>query len=217
MTLTDLVQLTLLKLGEQTAFYPQDEIVRSGLDPAQRLLCLVYPALLRFRTTITTPQDIPFIDLRTLTDSSGRTIGNRLRTIHRVLLGDVTADAPVRNLTGELQELRHVSLRALGARDRAWLAKQGPVREYWRWGRIWLGLYRRPVDTTTLTIVFDAMPTPFSLVTPAQTPDIQDAYHPVIAEVAAGLLLAKEGVPQGAKGLETALRALGLEQQRQTA
>lgn len=212
MTLTDLIQLVSLKLGEQTLFYPPEEVVSAGLNPAQRLLCLVYPLLLRTRYTWTVNADLPFIDLRQITDANSVIVGNRIRRVVRVILGDVSADTPVINAaTGEYRELVATSIKRLAATN-DWMAQKGEVRKYWLWGKLWLGLYKRPIDTTTVTIIFDAAPVPFSLVTPDQVPSVQSAYHPVIAEVAAGLLLQKEGKIEGERGLQKITQALNLKQ-----
>lgn len=208
MTLAYLVQLVSLKLGEQTAFYPTEEIIRGGINVAQRLLCLTYPKLLRQRVTHTVNADLPFVDLRTLLDSGGVRIGNRIRKVHRVMLGDVSGDAPTRNAaTDELRELRLATLEKLTYRP-AWMQEKGQINYYWMWGRYWLGLYKRPIDTTTFTVIYNAVPTP--LVLDADVPDVQAAYHRDIAEIATGLLLAKEGDPQGVSGLRKILTALDL-------
>jgi len=210
-TLSEIQQLVSLKLGEQTAFYPTNEVTRSGINPAQRLLCLVYPLLLRQRATVTVVADMPFIDLRTLTDASGLVLGTRIRRIRRVVLGNVSADAPTRNAaTDELTELRETSVAALAGRANDWMRHQGAVRHYWRWGPYWLGLYRRPIDTTTVTVIYDAAPVVLTLGT--DTPQVQDVYHRVIADVATGLLLVKEGAPQGAHGVTRIVEALNLQQ-----
>lgn len=216
MNLGELINLTTLKLGEQSTFYPPAEVVRAGLNPAQRLLCLVYPMLLRSRTTATIVTDVPFLDLRLLTDTSGNPMLGRVRKLNRVVLGNVSADAPVRSsATGELRELRRTTMRALRFRP-DWLAKKGPVREYWLHGP-WLGLYKRPVADTTITLMFDAIPKPLVLEESGQIPDIQDVYHAVMAEIAVGLLLVKEGLPDGARGLQRITQALQLQTQGQVA
>lgn len=215
MTLAEIQQLVSQKLGEQTAFYSFEEIARSGINPAQRLLCLVYPQLLRQRITTTVNADLPFIDWRTITDANGAVIGNRIRTIQRIMLGNVSGDAPVRNAaTGELIELRETTIWALSRRSNDWMRHQGQVRHFWQWGPIWLGLYKRPIDTTTITMIYDATPAP--LVVPTDTPQVQDVYHRVIAEIATGLLLVKEGNPQGALGVQRIAQALELAKQQST-
>jgi hypothetical protein len=159
MTLSELQQLVALKLGEQTIFYTPEEITRSGINPAQRLIGLLRPNLVRQRVTVAVGVDLPIIDLRTLTDSAGVLIGNRIRRIDRVMLGDVSGDTPVRNaVTGELQELRSTTIKALSNYTNAWMAERGMVRNYWQWGHYWLGLYKRPITATTITVVFDVVP-----------------------------------------------------------
>ena len=207
MTFSDIRQLVSSKLGEQTAFFPDAEVDRA-INCAQRLLCLRYPALLRNRATLTVNVDNPFIDLRTLQDASEGTIGNRLRRVRRVVMGSVMADIPVRNaVTGGLFELRSVGIRALACRARDWLRHQGDPRYYYLHGSVWLGLYPRPVVATTITVVFDAAPHP--LVDDADVPQVDSVYHRVIADIAFGLLLVKEG---NQRSLNLLVSALGIQQ-----
>lgn len=214
MTLSDIRELVLLKLGDQSTFYSGAEIDRNGINPAQRLLCLFAPALLRGRATLTLNADTPFIDLRTLQDSGGNTVGNRLRMVRRVVLGNVMADAPVRNTaTDELRDLRRTTVPALMSRSRAWMRDKGEARYYWQYGPYWLGIYKRPIGETTVTVVYDAAPAP--LLADADVPQIQAVHHRVIADIAAGLLLAKEGEPQGVLGLQRVAEALGLKAAQQ--
>ena len=208
MTFSGIHQLVSLKLGEQVVFFPNAEVGRA-INTAQRLLCLRYPALLRQRATLTVIADNPFIDLRTLQDASGSTLGNRLRHVRRVVLGSVMADAPVRNTTtGSLFELRATNVQVLAWRARDWLQHQGDPRYYYLHGPLWLGLYPRPIVATTITVVFDAAPAP--LVDDAHVPQVDEVYHPIIAEVAFGLLLVKEG---NQRSLAIVQDALSLKQQ----
>ena len=214
MTLGDIIQLVHLKLGEQHTFYPQSEIVVQGINPAQRLLCLAYPTLNYVRTTVDVTADQAFIDLRTLPDASGNIIGNRFRSIRRVVLGNVTDDVSVISAsTGELREIHHSSVKRLAGRNN-WLSLHGEVRKYWLWGQYWLGLHKRPIDTTTITVVYAAAPTPLVLEVPTAVPDIPAVYHAIIAEVATGLLLMKEGDPQATRGLARIHSALNFTLQR---
>lgn len=213
MNTAQLVQLVSLKLGEQTAFYPTEEIVRGGLNPAQRLLCLVYPQLLTQRFVYTVFTEVPFIDLRTLRDSSNNLVGNRMRRVKRVLLGDISGDAPLLSTTtDEFTRLRPVSIQSL-ASQRDWMTQRGEVRKYWMWGDVWLGIYKRPVVDTTITIIFDAIPVQLSVDDLTASPSIDEVYHAVIAEIATGLLLLKEGSPQGSLGLQRVVQALNLQVQ----
>ncbi len=201
MTLTEIVTLVEHKLGDQTTFYTDAEIVDQGINPAQRLMCLAYPALNTVRTAVTVTSDTPFIDLRTLLDLSLNIIGNRFRHIHRVSLGNVTDDiATPTAATGELERLEPTSIKRLAGRN-DWMSLRGEVRRYWMWGRYWLGIYKRPIASTTLTIIYRAAPAPLALASPTGVPDIPAVYHPVIAEIATGMLILKEGDPQTTRGM----------------
>ena len=202
-------QLVSLKLGEQTTFFKDAEVGRAT-NTAQRLLCLRFPALLHNRATLTVNTDNPFIDLRTLQDASGTTIGNRLRHVRRVVLGSVMADTPVRNVTtGTLFELRATNVQVLACRARDWLQHQGDPRYYYLHGPVWLGLYPRPIVATTITVMFSAVPAP--LVEDTDEPQIYEVYHRVIAEIAFGLLLVKEG---NQRSVNLLVSALGIQQQQ---
>ena len=211
-TLSDLQNLVAIKLGEQSLFYPPDEITRSGINPAQRLLCLTYPLLLQQRATVTVNPDLPIIDLRQVTGADGVILGNRIRSLRRVVMGNVLTDAPVRNaITDELFELRETTVAALSKRANDWMSQRGLIRHYWKWGTYWIGLYKRPITATTITVIYDASPA--QLIFDADEPQVQDVYHRVIAEIATGLLLVKEGNPHGEQGLKRIAAALGLRQQ----
>ncbi len=201
MTLTELIVRVEQKLGYQTTFYTDAEIVVNGINPAQRLMCLVYPPLNYIRTTLTVTADQAFIDLRTLLDGSSALVGNRFRSIRRVVLGNVLLDLHTNTAaTGELQKLDHTTIKRLSARN-DWMSLRGLVRKYWLWGPYWLGLYQRPIASTTITIIYAAAPAPLDIGTLSGVPDIPAVYHPVIAEIAVGLLIMKEGNPQTARGL----------------
>ena len=216
MTLSDIQNLVALKLGEQSLFYPPEEVTRSGINPAQRLLCLVYPLLLSQRAIVTVNPDLPFIDVREVTDSAGVRLGNRIRRVNRVVMGNVTGDSPVHNaVTDELFELRETTVGALSKRANDWMSQRGLIKHYWKWGSYWIGLYKRPITATTITIIYDAIPA--QLVIDSDEPQTQDVYHRVIAEIATGLLLLKEGNPQGERGLKRIVDALQLKQQGQAA
>lgn len=211
MTLSDIVQLISIKLGSQTLFYSAEEITRSGINPAQRLLCLRYPHLLFQRTTHTVGADLPFIDLREVLDSTGVRMGNRIQRVRRVMLGTISGDTVTRNAaTGEFLELRRTTLRGLSSTNQ-WLQHRGTIRHYWIHSRYWMGLYKRPIAETTITIIFEAMPV--ALVNDADVPQVQEAWHRAIADIAMGLLIVKEGNPQAALGLARVLEALNMPRQ----
>lgn len=203
MTTFDLIQRTQQHLGEQTSFYTDDEIVVNGLNPAMRLLVLARPQLLRQRATVTITADLPFYDLRE--------VQPRIRRMRRVVLGTITGDDPVRTVnTGELRDLTPTTVMKLGSKH-SWFADKGPVEHYWVWGTHWLGLYKRPLTDVTITLVYDALPTAMNVDLPNVEPAVMAAYHPVIADIAAGLLTVKEGTPEAERGLARVQAALGLQ------
>jgi hypothetical protein len=200
MTLSDLLQRMNIKLGEQSTFYPEEEKVASGINPAQRLLCLAMPLLLQKRALLTIQPDQIFTDLRTITPT--------IRTINRVVLGDVTTSHsdPVA-WTGELTRLLPTTLQRLGGMA-DWMEQTGPTRKYWLHGPYWFGLFKRPMITLYVTIIYEAMPPVLSVHELSAVPDIPQAYHPLIADIATGLLLQKEGDIEGKRGLALIMGAL---------
>ncbi len=210
MNLGALVTLVEQKLGSQTTFYTDAEIVDHGINPAQRLICLTYPMLNYVRTTVAVTTDQPIIDLRELLDGSLNIIGNRFRHVRRVSLGNVTDNLSTPTAaTGELQKLEQTTVKRLAGRN-DWFALHGEVRKYWMWGQYFLGVYKRPIAATTLTIIYSAAPAPLALAAPTGIPDIPAVYHPVIAEIATGLLIMKEGAPQTERGLARIKAGLNL-------
>ena len=55
--------------------------------------------------------------------------------------------------------------------------------------------------TLTVTVIYDAMPTPIERILPYVEPDIASSLHPAIVRIAVGLLLIKEGSPEAERGL----------------
>jgi len=203
MTTFELLQRQQQHLGEQTAFYTDSELLVNGLNPALRLLCLARPTLLRQRQAITITADLPFYDLRQL--------GSRIVRLHRVVVGTITGDDLTADATtGRIGDLTPISVLKLAASQAAWLKQQGPAEHYWEW-RDWLGIFPRPATAMTVTIIYDALPTALTLETPDTVPDLAAVYHPLIAEMAAGLVRVKEAGVEGQRGLATVARLLGLQ------
>jgi hypothetical protein len=198
MNLGDLIQRTSLKLGEQTTFYPEAEMVASGINPAQRLLCLAYPLLLQKRVLLAINPDQVFTDLRQVTPT--------IRKVNRVVLGDTTVPAGAAvPTTGQFVRLLPTTLARLAGRNN-WMEQAGITVYYWMHGTFWLGLWKRPMTNLTVTVLYDAIPAPMLALT--DTPDITLTYHPLIADIAAGLLLCKEGMPESERGIGTITTAL---------
>lgn len=194
MTGFDLVQRIWARLGANPTFYPQNEVMRSGINPAMRLLCLLKPEALVQRVTTTVLAEQLFIDLRE--------VSSRCARLDRVVLGDVTTDAPTRTPYGELHDLLPTSLDKI-AWQREWFKQRGTPHYYYLHGRHWLAVYKRPQADRTLTLVYRAIPTAFTANTMSNTPELAEAWHPVIADVGTALLLLKEGSTQVEKALGT--------------
>jgi len=186
MNTAELITRVQTKLGANTRLYPDEEVVESGLNPALRLLCVFRPDALITRVTVALVAEQLTVDLRQVMP--------RAWHIRRVMLGTITGDDITRvAATGEFRDLRPVSLHQLFYRRR-WLAEVGTPQYYFLWGAFLLGVYRRPVTATTLTIEARAVPLPLTVATPTAVPEIQEVYHPLLSDVAEALLLMKEGV-----------------------
>src|SRR5262245_54457480 len=186
-----------LELGEQTTFYTDAEVLDVGLNPAQRLLCLAYPLLLQKRAILLLSPDNVWSDLRQLTPT--------VRRLNRVVLGDVRIEPTQVPATGELRRLLPTHLSRLAGYPN-WLMHQGQTRLWWTFGPFWFGVYARPMVDIQVTLLYDAMPTP--MVLPSDLPDVSAIYHNLLVDIAAGLLLMKEGTPESTRGIARVLGAL---------
>ena len=200
-TVNELIDQVWIVLDQNSTFYPPAEVIRSGINPAQRLLCLLRPDLLTHRLPITLVAGQMVIDLRQEAP--------RLWAIRRVTLGNVSVDPPVKS-NRQLHDLTPIGLNTL-QRKRAWWLHEGPMENYWRHGREWLGVYRRSVLAETITLVYRAMPTAFRDDQLDGEPDIAEIWHTTIARVAAALLLMKEGGGEIDKALLLLQETLGEE------
>jgi hypothetical protein len=200
MTVNEILQRIGEKLGT-FEFYTQAEMIANGLNPAQRLLCLLTPEALTQRTTITLAANEIFVDLRQSAINSWQ--------IRRVILGTITGEDATRS-NGEFRDILPASLGWMSGR-RDWFTKTGAVQRYARHGRFWLVFYRRPVQSETLTLIYRAVPTAFTTASLASTPDVQSSYHPLLADIATALLLIKEGVTESDKAVRMLSEIFGTE------
>jgi hypothetical protein len=185
MNTADLLARIYGHLGEGAeTFWPAEELVVNALNPAQRLLVLLRPALCTTRTLLTVPPDTLVLDLRQVAAQTWRP--------QRVALGDVRTEDPVLS-AGRVGDLRRITLRALrGQPD--WMGVRQALPSHWYMhGAHLLGIWPRVAQPVLLTLVSAALPTPLSAQTPAQVPDVLPTFHPLIADVAAELARLKEG------------------------
>jgi len=209
MNTQELVDRTYQKLGiGQRVFWTESETVDNGLNPAQRLLCLLRPDLYTRRTLIQRGVDEPLIDLRSAAPSAWRP--------QRIALGDVTLTPPVPVPTqGRLGDLRKISLASLrGQRD--WMTRLAPTPTHWyTHGLSLIGTWPRHTQPVTLTLVYAAVPTALSWSVLTQEPDLPTQWHPVLSDLAANLLMLKEGkgeCQQAVQQMETILKVEPLRQ-----
>lgn len=202
MTGADLLQRIWLKLDENTLFYPEAEVIVNGINPAMRLIALLKPDLLTQRVAYSVLAEQSIINIRELAP--------RHFILRRVLVGTITGDAPTKTAYGELESLRYVSMDSINAQD-DWFGQRGPLQSYTLHGRFLLILYKRPEADRTITLVFRAIPTAFSVATMGESPAFAAVWHPLIVDVATALLLIKEGATQVEKARSVLTEAFGKE------
>ena len=204
------------KLDENTPYYPSSSIVLDGINPAMRLIAMRKVHLTRRTTQVISAESVT-VDLRQAAP--------RLWRLKRVVLGTITGDDP--SISGtEYRRINPASLESI-AWQRDWFLHRGAVTQYWHYGQHWIGMYKRPIAATTITLIFDAMPLAFTIediTGPSQSsPELPEVYHPMIADIAYALLIVKEGAVESTraeqvlqlvfgqeltKGLRRALRSL---------
>ena len=218
LSLGDLTTRVWERLGRNPVLYPPAEIIDSGLNPAQTLLALLNHTVLTRRVTASLITEEAFIDLRQ--------VAPRLLHLKRVMLGTVLTEDPSRSL-GVVNDLKATTRDLLRWKSQSWWRAVGVPKQWYPHGRHWIAVYPRAVSALTLTLVYAALPTRFSLTDPQAVSDLPVALHPVIADIAAALLLCKEGQMEaqraiqhlaghlGQDALQPAQKALGRLQRRQ--
>ena len=202
MTGSDILQRIWDHLGGNTTFYVEEEVIVNGINPAMRLLCLLKPELLTQRVAVTVSAEQSFVDMREQAP--------RHWILRRVVLGTITSDAPTKTAYGEFVDLPYMSLDQLSAHA-DWFRRRGPIQGYYRHGRFHLGVYKRPEADRNITLIFRAVPTAFTTNTMSSSPAFADVWHPLVGDVAAALLLLKEGNVQIEKARGMLTQAFGKE------
>jgi len=190
LTVNELVQMVWNRLDNNMTYYSKEEVILNGINPAQRLLVLFKPELLQQRVSVSVSKDQAFIDLREVAPRAWR--------INRLVLGTIpgvsaSGGGGTEVTYDDKQALKRMSLSQLAWR-RTWFRERGKIRGYYSVGRFRIGLYKRPAEARTLSLVYSAMPTAFTINDLASTPDIAETHHAQLADMAAALLLMKEGI-----------------------
>lgn len=208
MTLTDLLNATSQKLDENTVFWTPEETILNGINPAMRLITYSKPALLTRRVATTITGEAATVDLRLVAPRSWQ--------LTRVVLGDATTEDPVASNL-EYRKLDPTTLESIVWR-RDWFNRRGQVTQYWRWGDHWLGFWKRPTVSTTVTLIFRAIPLAFTandrFANPSPEPELPNVWHPLIPDIATALLIIKEGVVQTEKAQAILSQTFGQEQMK---
>lgn len=188
MNLTELINRVWQKNDENDLYFPQDIVILNGINPAMRLITYAKPHLLIRRVLFTTNANFSILNLRAIQPRYWRML--------RVVVGDATGDVATPS-GSDAFPLLPATLAAIRWR-RGWYTQTGTPRHYWIWGEHYFGLWPRPDRETTLTLIFSAIPLPFTLndifVNPSPEPELPAIWHLLIADVAFALLLVREGV-----------------------
>jgi hypothetical protein len=208
MNLTELLTHTYAKLDDNNLFFEPAAVLSNGINPAMRLITYSKPALLTRRVPATVTGEIATLDLRTVAPRSWQ--------LARVVLGDVTTEDPAVSGT-EYRKLDPTTLESIQW-QRDWFNRRGQVTRYWRWGDHWLGFWKRPIVSTTVTLIFRAIPLAFTtddqFVNPSPEPELPAAWHPLIPDIAMALLIIKEGTVQTEKAQQILTQTFGQEQMK---
>ena len=183
--------------------YPKDEVMSLGLTAAQDLMTLTDPTSLHDRRVIHVPAKAQFFDLRVHVPDAYNVL--------RVMVGRYGDDLYSES-TGGPRQLHSTSIDSF-ITDRSWLASEGLPKRFFRQGRYLIGLHPRPALDTDITLVVNALPPP--LILEEQESLLTDSKQSLIAQVAASLLILKEGqgeVERGLGALQEILQVEGLGQ-----
>lgn len=191
LSLGDLLDRAMERLGRVVGYYSPDEILVNGLNPAQNLLVLLDPTLLTKRAPVPLIAKEAFMDLRM--------VAPRCLAIHRVVVGDVSADDPTRSqgLTGELHPCTREQLRW----QRDWWRKEALPSKWYMHGRHWLGVTPRPAVPLTLTLIYAALPMAFTATNLTAVSELATTLHPLLADIGAALVLVKEGQMEASRAV----------------
>lgn len=192
MTGQDLLAQTVQQLGRTTMTWSVPEIVTNGINPAQRLLTLLDPSLLTRRAVVSVLTNDAFIDLRQ--------VAPRCIAIRRIVLGTVATEVPARSL-GSVRQLEPTTRESLAWRE-GWWRLPGVPTHWYPHGRMAIGLWRRAAMPLTLTLIYAALPTPFDPALLGAVSDLPVIWHPVVSNLAAAMLLIKEGQVEAQRGFQ---------------
>lgn len=186
MTLAEMLDAILQKLDNNNLYYPPEELVINAINPAQRLVSLHKRSLSK-RATAQINAAGSFVDLRRSAPRCFR--------LSRVVLGDITGEDPTAS-SNEYRNLFPLNLNSLQWK-RDWVSHRGGPTHYWLWGGHWLGIYKRPFADATITLIFKALPLPFTTddiySNPAKTSELPPVEHQLVVDVAFALAILKEG------------------------
>lgn len=191
-TMAELAEQVYLHL-ENRALYPLSEVYANGLSPSMRLLCLLDKSLLTQRVAVTLPAYSLVIDLRAVMP--------RTHQVLRVVLGDATTEVQAR--TGShFTPLVPTTRERLALLHPAWLKTVRVPSKWFMLGRHLLCCWPRPMTDMVVTLISAVVPTAASVNAQSVAPDIDVAQHPLVADIAAGLLMVKEGAGEAERAVQ---------------
>ncbi len=192
MTTADLIEAVFQRL-ENRAAYTATEIVRSGLNPALTLFALVHAAASIGRVVVTLPAESSFLDLRDVFPQVAR-----LTAITR---GQVRTDRPRASLA-PMVPLLPMEGATLGRIYPRWIMRRGIPQRWWMMGLSLVGITPRPVADCVLTLTGRMRASSLAVDDPHRPPEIDVGWHPVLAEIAAQLVLVKQGAGEAERALQ---------------
>lgn len=198
-TTAELIDMTYERLGRNFAFWTRREVVLNGLNPAQNLLTLLDRSLFVFRRPVELVAGQAFINLQASVP--------RILLVRRVVIGRVPSEV-VTSSNEEFRPLRQTSFESLRLREN-WFAAPGLIQSWFPYGRHMVGLFRRPMADTTLTLVGQEMPRALDVNEPRLESQLPEMLHPVIADLAVPFLLIKEGMVETQRALQIFAERLG--------
>ena len=195
--ISDLLARVWERLGRNTVLYPAQEVLDSGLNPAQTLVTLLNPSLITKRVAVPLIAEETFIDLRQ--------VAPRHIRVRRVVLGNVVTEDPTASLS-IVTDLAATTLATLRARSRTWWQDTGVPKYWYMHGRYMIGIYPRAANAEVLTLISTALPTLFVIDNLQAVSELPLGLHPVLSDIAAALLLIKQGHVEA----ERAIQRLGI-------
>lgn len=201
-SMAELAEQIYTHLDNNRPLYPLAEVYANGISPALRLLCILDKSLLTQRVSVTLPAYSFVIDLRTVMP--------RAHQVLRVVLGDATTEVQTRTVS-HFTPLVPTTRERLALLHPAWLKTVRVPSKWFMLGRNLLAIWPRPMTDMVVTLISAVVPTAASVNDQDVAPDIDVAQHPLVADIAAALLMCKEGAGESERAVQMLSTIVGKE------